>query len=116
MNRRGFLGGILALAASPAIVRAESLMAVRPSSGILAQDGALFVFGEQTIEVWSGGGGGGGTAWPPGITAQPMHAALVREALRMAHAKLSFIGSIDREYAPMTLEHGGRIKVRPSGS
>lgn len=30
MDRRGFLGSILALAAAPAIVRAESIMRVRP--------------------------------------------------------------------------------------
>jgi hypothetical protein len=30
MNRRGFLGGILALGAAPAIVRADSLMRVIP--------------------------------------------------------------------------------------
>src|SRR5512147_2272809 len=30
MNRRGFLGSILALGAAPAIVRADSLMPIRP--------------------------------------------------------------------------------------
>ncbi len=30
MNRRGFLGAILALGAAPAIVRAESLMRIKP--------------------------------------------------------------------------------------
>ena len=30
MNRRGFLGSILAAAAAPAIVRADSLMRIRP--------------------------------------------------------------------------------------
>ena len=30
MNRRGFLGGILALGAAPAIVRADALMKVVP--------------------------------------------------------------------------------------
>ena len=43
MNRRGFLGSVLALAAAPAIVRASSLMKVRqiivPSVHILYGDG-----------------------------------------------------------------------------
>lgn len=39
MNRRGFLGSILALAAAPAIVRAETLMPVRPLEVIECQVG-----------------------------------------------------------------------------
>lgn len=35
MNRRGFLGSILALAAAPAIVRADSLMRIVPRETIL---------------------------------------------------------------------------------
>lgn len=39
MNRRGFLGAILAAGCAPAIVRAESLMRVRQlDSGILIPD------------------------------------------------------------------------------
>jgi hypothetical protein len=45
MNRRGFLGSILALAAAPAIVRADSLMRIVP-----VETGAL-TFGISGIEV-----------------------------------------------------------------
>lgn len=44
MNRRGFMGSILALAAAPAIVRADALMRIVPryaSGGILVPDPTL---------------------------------------------------------------------------
>ena len=44
MNRRGFMGSILALGAAPAIVRADALMRVRPrNEAILGTDGFLIV-------------------------------------------------------------------------
>lgn len=38
MNRRGFLGSILALGAAPAIVRADSLMRIVPMETLVALD------------------------------------------------------------------------------
>ena len=35
MNRRGFMGSILALGAAPAIVRADALMRVRPRNEVI---------------------------------------------------------------------------------
>ena len=48
MNRRGFLQTILAAAATPAIVKAESLMKVVTPSGLLMPDLAIApLFGSQ---------------------------------------------------------------------
>lgn len=47
MNRRGFLGSILAAAAAPAIVRAESLMRL-PAPVVVADRMASFVIGGGT--------------------------------------------------------------------
>ena len=41
MNRRGFLGSILALGAAPAIVRAENIMRVTPRGWTRAASGLL---------------------------------------------------------------------------
>ena len=43
MNRRGFLGSILAAAAAPAIVRADSLMRIVPVDTIALETGELWV-------------------------------------------------------------------------
>ena len=47
MNRRGFLGGLLAIAAAPAIVKASSLMQVRPVVAAAPRDPLL----DKIIEV-----------------------------------------------------------------
>ncbi len=39
MNRRGFLGSILALGAAPAIVRADSLMRIVPLDVVVVSEG-----------------------------------------------------------------------------
>lgn len=44
MNRRSFIGSILALASAPAIVRADSLMRIVPLD-------RLVVFGESTVHI-----------------------------------------------------------------
>ncbi len=53
MNRRGFIGGIFAAAAAPAIVRAESIMRLRvPRHGIITPDNTsvwLVAWGEESI-------------------------------------------------------------------
>lgn len=54
MNRRGFMGSILALGAAPAIVRADALMRVRPrDDGILANAGTPVFFQMQSIDAFS---------------------------------------------------------------
>lgn len=56
MNRRGFLGAMLAAAAAPAIVRAESLMKiVVPKKEIILVDDFFQGFGEGdfSAEMWS---------------------------------------------------------------
>lgn len=44
MNRRGFIGSILAAGIAPAIVRAESIMRVAVPKGMAATDGGLLSF------------------------------------------------------------------------
>ena len=78
MNRRGFLGGILAIAAAPAIVRADSLMRVVP----------------RETTVWIGVDVGA----VPGDIAILTPAAITREALRILHQQASFIEVINRPY------------------
>lgn len=68
MNRRGFLGSILALGAAPAIVRADSLMRIVPSQ-LLVETDALLSYDRIT-----------------------------REALRVAHEKMVFLRGIEREF------------------
>lgn len=47
MNRRGFLGAILAAAASPAIVRADALMRIQPPEKL-----TFNVLGRYDLEGW----------------------------------------------------------------
>jgi hypothetical protein len=58
MNRRGFLGSILAAAAAPAIVRADSLMRIVPTATTILEAGMV---GEAALiaairKVWEAGG------------------------------------------------------------
>lgn len=43
MNRRGFLGAILAAAAAPAIVRADSLMRIVPRDLLIQYDDTIYL-------------------------------------------------------------------------
>lgn len=58
MNRRGFLGSILALGAAPAIVRADSLMRIVPRDttvftieGVIGPDGSLMHFTSADLAI-----------------------------------------------------------------
>lgn len=76
MNRRGFLGAMLAAGAAPAIVRASSLMPlwvprVNPYEVIVTVPGnKLLTFDQVT-----------------------------REALRLLHRNMTFIGTVNHQYA-----------------
>lgn len=52
MNRRGFLGTILAAAVAPAIVRADSLMRIVPRDTLFMDADLLYGTGDFTIEMW----------------------------------------------------------------
>lgn len=90
-SRRGFLAGILAACAAPVIVRAESLMAVKPALLIPAAE-------PLTLEVY------GNTLLTP--------AMITREALKILHAKLNFISRWDREYGDIFATPGQTLKIR----
>lgn len=80
MNRRGFLQGILAAAAAPAIVKAASLMPVfvRKETGGLLVPGwpSEMAVGNQLLTIEQ----------------------ITREALQILHQNLGFIARIDRDY------------------
>lgn len=82
MNRRGFLAGILAACAAPAIVRADSLMRIVPMD-------APILLGDYDVIVEAGPSYGG-----PQLDIN----AIRREVLRIAHEKARFISSINRDY------------------
>lgn len=79
MNRRGFLGSILAACAAPAIVRADSLMRIVPTD--------TFVLGIGAYDVT--------------VEAGPSYSASAREALEIAHDHARLItATISGVYAP----------------
>lgn len=51
MNRRGFLGSILALSAAPAIVRADSLMRIVPRDALVFHPVALSLDVGDTFSI-----------------------------------------------------------------
>jgi hypothetical protein len=84
MQRRSFLGSILALAAAPAIVRADSLMLVIPrETDILTADFEYGVYGVNVLVKKN-------TLLTPEM--------ITREALRVLHQKLSFVNSVNTRY------------------
>lgn len=68
-TRRGFMGAMLAACAAPAFVRAESLMKLSPAGLFVPVDSGIIT--------------------PEMVT---------REALRILHANLSFISTINTEW------------------
>ena len=84
MNRRGFLGGILAACAAPAIVRSQNIMRVFApvESGLL-----LPVAGLLTIDM------------------------ITRETLRILHEKLSLVSSVNNQF-DASFANPGVIRVR----
>lgn len=55
MNRRGFLGAILAAAVAPAIVRADSLMRIIPREQLVLHKAAQIGITEAPMEVFADG-------------------------------------------------------------
>lgn len=86
MNRRGFLGSILALGAAPAIVRADSLMRLVPVDTLIALD-VPHVGGNRLLTLEE----------------------ITREALRIARDKARFIANVNRSYEAA---RGDTIKIR----
>ena len=78
MNRRGFLGGILALGAAPAIVRADSLMRIVPRGLIVDPYDALMA--QRTSNMI--------------LTCEE----IARQALKVLKRHLIFGESLEREY------------------
>ena len=87
MNRRGFLAGILAAASAPAIVRIGSLMPVR-SIVIPTTAEVVAVNSLLTIDM------------------------ITREALRLAHGKAAFIGTINRQFDQWSAKKGDVLHIR----
>jgi hypothetical protein len=100
VDRRGFLGSILAACAAPAIVRADSLMRIVPTDTLVA-------FGTHTIEA----------EYDEFVVTSCVGNRLltidmiVAEALRIAHDKAAFIGQVNREYSLDELRVGDRITI-----
>lgn len=80
MNRRGFLGSILALGAAPAIVRADSLMRIIP------RDIGILIGAEVTAEVMTYGN--------RLLTIDQ----ITRQALEILHKNALFVRKVNREY------------------
>lgn len=92
MNRRGFLGAMLAAGVAPAIVRASSLMKV---SGIVIP---------TTEEVMAiGGWGGGSTLLTP--------AMITRESLRMLEHNLIMANRVNRSYEQQFIKIGDTLTI-----
>ncbi len=86
IQRRGFLGAILAGMAAPAIVRSGSIMRINPA--IIAAPR----FGISAVCALTSMG-------------------FTREALRILHSKRDFIANINREYES-AWQPGAMIKIR----
>lgn len=89
MNRRGFLGSILALCAAPAIVRIGSLMPVR---NIVLPTDAEFatVVGNPFLTIDE----------------------ITREALRLMNGNVSFIAAINKQYDAQFSNVGNVLTIR----
>lgn len=81
MNRRGFLGSLLAAAVAPAIVRADSLMRIVPTETTILSALEQFVV----------------TSVGSGNTLLTME-EITRQALRIAHEKMVFIGHLSHPH------------------
>lgn len=95
MKRRGFLKAILAAGAAPAIVKASNIMPlfVRRDSGLLIPSVEEFAIGA-----------------PAGNTLLTID-QITREALRLAHEKMTFINSINSQFDSQ-FGGGQRITIR----
>lgn len=78
MDRRGFLGAMLAACAAPAIVRADSLMRIVPRDALIfhPDEFGLAIHGNRLLTIEQ----------------------IVRESLRIAHQNMNFIGAINRGF------------------
>jgi hypothetical protein len=90
VNRRGFLGSILAGAMAPAIVRASSLMKLAPGFEV-AESGLIVPAGD------------GGLLTIDQIT---------REALRVFMAQNTFVNSVSRSYTGFDFPSPGPMRIR----
>lgn len=81
MDRRGFLRGILAAGMAPAFVRIGSLMPVK---------GVIVPTTEEVLAITGATVKGGNTLLTLDM--------ITREALRLAHEKMTFIGTINKQY------------------
>lgn len=102
MNRRGFLGSILALGAAPAIVRADALMRIVPRDAtvIAPEVGRI-----TTFEFYeSSNHAADAMAW----------ALIMQEALRIAHDKATFISGLNPHFKARLskFEQAGTIRYR----
>ena len=93
MNRRGFLGGILALGAAPAIVRADALMKVVPRD-------LPFELSFTTADM----------VMPPGGNTILTMEEITREALRVFNHHIGLMKSIDPDFAQQW--GGTTVKIR----
>lgn len=91
MNRRGFLGSILALGAAPAIVRADSLMRIVPMDAAILLPGAVTLTGDRLVSL----------------------VEITREALRLCHEKAEYLSRLERQYdgSLSKFRQGGTIRV-----
>lgn len=100
MNRRGFIGSILAACAAPAIVRADSLMRIiAPETTVATVQWGHQVVDEYIVTKISEASGNK-------ILTLDM---IAREAIRIAHERVPFIGSVSTEHNFLNL--GDRLTM-----
>ena len=84
MNRRGFLTGILALGAAPAIVRADSLMRIVPRDALIINMLPPAVYHPDSFGFIQAE-----------ISLQRPFIQITREALMIAHEKAKIMNKVD---------------------
>lgn len=102
MERRGFLGAMLAACAAPAIVRAASLMKV--SGIVIPTDEEVFAVTRSLITI----GGNANSLLTPQIIA--------RESLRILEANLTMASKVNRHFDKQFVQVGNLVIRKPARS
>lgn len=94
MNRRGFMSSLLALGMAPAIVRAESLMRIKP----ILLPGEDFEFASDGV-------------WGAGSSALLTPLLISREALKMLKLNLAAVNLMNRSYEDRFVKIGSTLTI-----
>lgn len=97
LSRRGFIGGLAALVAAPAIVRVENLMVLPAPTKILLPEGLVAFNPVETAAAY---------AVRNNLLTIDM---ITREAVRLFQNSNAFIKAIDRQYEEQFAVQGARI-------